>query len=74
LSGRPLRDRSREVVHRLRTRLGPEPLIIGVGGIGSVADARAMLTAGADLLQVYTAFVYAGPALPGRLNRALGAP
>lgn len=74
LSGRPLRDRSREVVHRLRTRLGPEPLIIGVGGIGSVADARAMLTAGADLLQVYTAFVYAGPALPGRLNRALGVP
>ncbi|UNX53430.1 quinone-dependent dihydroorotate dehydrogenase [Georgenia sp. TF02-10] len=71
LSGAPLRERSRAVVRRLRDRLGPGPLVVGVGGITTVADAEAMLTAGADLLQAYSAFVYEGPAWPGRLNRAL---
>lgn len=71
LSGAPLTSRSRAVVARLRERLGPDRLLIGVGGISSVADAEAMLAAGADLLQAYTAFIYNGPAWPGRLNRAL---
>ncbi|MFD1719069.1 quinone-dependent dihydroorotate dehydrogenase [Georgenia deserti] len=71
LSGRPLSERAVDVVARLRARLGPDRLIIGVGGIGGVADARAMLAAGADLLQAYSAFVYEGPAWPGRVNRAL---
>ncbi|MFC7406055.1 quinone-dependent dihydroorotate dehydrogenase [Georgenia alba] len=71
LSGEPLRERSRAVVARLRARLGPDPTIIGVGGITDVADARAMLDAGADLLQAYSAFIYCGPAWPGRMNRAL---
>ena len=71
LSGEPLRSRALEVVAQLRARLGPEPIVIGVGGIGDVAAARAMLTAGADLLQAYSAFVYEGPAWPGRMNRAL---
>ncbi|MFH5822998.1 quinone-dependent dihydroorotate dehydrogenase [Georgenia sp. AZ-5] len=73
LSGEPLRERSLAVVRRLRERLGEEPVIIGVGGISSVADAEAMLDAGADLLQAYTAFIYQGPAWPGRINRALAA-
>lgn len=71
LSGEPLRERALDVVRRLRDRLGPDPVVIGVGGIGSDADARAMLEAGATLVQAYTAFIYEGPALPGRVNRAL---
>jgi dihydroorotate dehydrogenase len=46
-------------------------VVIGVGGIGDGADARAMIDAGATLVQAYTAFVYAGPAWPGAVNRAL---
>lgn len=71
LSGRPLQPRALEVVRLLRDALGPERLIIGVGGIDDLPAARAMLAAGADLLQAYTAFVYRGPAWPGALNRAL---
>ena len=71
LSGAPLLPRSQEVVRRLRSRLGEGPVIIGVGGISSIMDAELMLDAGADLLQAYTAFVYNGPAWPGRINRAL---
>ena len=71
LSGAPLRERSLAVVSRLRRRLGERATIIGVGGISTEADARAMLDAGADLLQAYSAFVYEGPAWPGRINRAL---
>lgn len=73
LSGSPLLPRSLEVVRRLRSRLGEGPTIIGVGGISSIMDAELMLDAGADLLQAYTAFIYNGPAWPGRLNRALAA-
>lgn len=73
LSGPPLRPRALAVVRRLRERLGEGPLIIGVGGISSVLDAEAMLLAGADLLQAYSAFVYEGPAWPGRINRAIAA-
>ena len=71
LSGAPLLPRSLEVVRRLRDRLGEGPTIIGVGGISSIMDAELMLDAGADLLQAYTAFIYNGPAWPGRINRAL---
>ncbi|WP_043500718.1 quinone-dependent dihydroorotate dehydrogenase [Georgenia sp. SUBG003] len=71
LSGAPLRERSLAVVSRLRARLGERATIIGVGGISDEAGARAMLDAGADLLQAYSAFVYEGPAWPGRVNRAL---
>ena len=71
LSGAPLLPRSLEVVRRLRARLGEGPTIIGVGGISSIMDAELMLDAGADLLQAYTAFIYNGPAWPGRINRAL---
>jgi len=73
LSGPPLRRRGVEVVRRLRDRLGPEPVIIGVGGITTADDARAYLAAGATLLQAYTAFIYQGPAWVGRLNRELAA-
>jgi dihydroorotate dehydrogenase len=45
--------------------------LIGCGGIDDVQSARAMLAAGADLIQVYTGFVYNGPFLPARLARGV---
>ncbi len=57
------------MLRRLRERVGPDLTLIGVGGISSVDDARDRLAAGADLLQVYSAFVYEGPAWPRRLVR-----
>ena len=71
LSGEPLLHRSLEVLRMLRSRMGEEPTLIGVGGITTVGDAVERLAAGADLLQAYTAFVYQGPTWPGRINRAL---
>lgn len=71
LSGEPLTERSRDFVRRLRDLLPLDTLIIGVGGVTSIDDARGMLAAGADLVQIYSSFVTRGPVLPGRLNRAL---
>lgn len=61
LSGPPLHPRACAVVARARRRLGDQATIIGVGGICDAAGARAMFAAGADLVQVYTGFVYGGP-------------
>jgi dihydroorotate dehydrogenase len=71
LSGPPELERGIEVVARLRARLGQGAVIIGVGGISTAADAGRYLAAGATLVQAYTAFIYEGPAWPGRVNRAL---
>ena len=71
LSGRPLTQRSEDVVRLLRDRVGPDLTLVGVGGITTVDDARRRLAAGADLLQGYTAFVYEGPLWPRRIVRGL---
>lgn len=71
LSGRPLKDRSNEVIRYLRKKAGPDLPIIGVGGIHSAEDAVEKLNAGADLIQVYTGFVYEGPALVNKINRLI---
>ena len=63
LSGAPLRERANQVLQQARAAVGPEFPIIGVGGIGSGADARQRRVAGADLIQIYTGFIYKGPAL-----------
>ncbi|HET6213866.1 MAG TPA: quinone-dependent dihydroorotate dehydrogenase [Micromonosporaceae bacterium] len=68
LSGRPLTDRAREVVGLVR-KLCDLP-IIGVGGIMGVDDATRMFDAGADLVQLYTGFVYHGPALVRAIARS----
>jgi len=60
LSGPPLRARALAVVKRVRAAL-PKATVIGVGGIERGEDARAMLDAGANLVQIYTSFVYRGP-------------
>lgn len=71
LSGRPLHGKSVETVRRLRAALGPAFPIIGVGGISNGAQALETLRAGADLIQIYTGFIYRGPALIGEILEAL---
>ncbi|MDP9149693.1 MAG: quinone-dependent dihydroorotate dehydrogenase [Myxococcota bacterium] len=71
LSGPPLRRRALEVVRRVRARLGPKLVVIGVGGIESAEHAMAFVRAGADLVQMYTGFVYGGPGAPSRIRRDL---
>jgi dihydroorotate dehydrogenase len=63
LSGLPVKNRSTEVIRYLRQLAGKEMVIIGVGGIFTADDAREKLNAGADLLQVYTGFIYEGPGM-----------
>jgi len=63
LSGKPVFEASNQVIRLLRSALGPNYPIIGVGGVMSGADARAKLQAGADLVQIYTGLIYKGPAL-----------
>ncbi|TPM15132.1 quinone-dependent dihydroorotate dehydrogenase [Mesorhizobium sp. B2-3-5] len=67
LSGRPLFDRSTIALARMRKLLGPDMAIIGVGGVDSADTALEKIRAGADLVQLYTGMIYAGPALPGRI-------
>jgi dihydroorotate dehydrogenase len=71
LSGRPLLKPSTDVLHRFSRALGGRVPLVGVGGILSGADARAKIDAGASLVQLYTGFVYRGPALIGEARRAL---
>jgi dihydroorotate dehydrogenase len=71
LSGRPLRELAREQVRRIRRHVGGRAVVIGCGGIDDVSSARAMLDAGADLIQVYSGLVFEGPFLPARLARGL---
>lgn len=71
LSGKPVRERSTEIIEELRKYLNKEKFIIGVGGIMSETDALEKLKAGADLLQLYTGFIYGGPSLIRKINKAL---
>jgi len=71
LSGAPVLAASNRVISHLRAALGSGFPIIGVGGILSADDARAKLAAGADVVQIYTGFIYRGPDLVGEIARAL---
>lgn len=71
LSGRPLRAQATAVISYLRKQLGPDYPIIGVGGIMAPQDAIEKIKAGANLVQIYTGFVYEGPGFVKRINRAL---
>ena len=71
LSGAPLRERVLEVVSLVASHLGEDQILIGTGGVFCESDARAMLAAGAHLVEVFTAFVFEGPSWPGEMNRAL---
>ncbi|GGD56894.1 dihydroorotate dehydrogenase (quinone) [Muriicola marianensis] len=71
LSGKPLRERSTEVIRFLHEKGKGDFPIIGVGGIHSPDDALEKLEAGASLVQLWTGFVYEGPVLVRQINRAL---
>ena len=71
LSGKPVKDRSTEVIRFLAEKSGKSFPIIGVGGIHSAEDAKEKLEAGADLVQLYTGFIYEGPGLVKKINKSL---
>ena len=71
LSGKPVKSRSTEVVRYLAEKSNKAFPIIGVGGIHSAEDALEKLDAGADLVQLYTGFIYEGPKLVKEINRAI---
>lgn len=71
LSGKPVGNRSTEVIRFLAEKSGKAFPIIGVGGIHSEKDALEKLEAGADLVQLYTGFIYEGPSLVKRINKEL---
>lgn len=71
MSGKPLKSRSTEVIKYLSEKSNKAFPIIGVGGIHSAKDALEKLEAGADLVQLYTGFIYEGPRLIRSINQAL---
>ncbi len=73
LSGRPLFAPSTELLRRVYDLTDGKIPLIGVGGVGSGADAYAKIRAGASLVQIYTALVYAGPSLIPRIKQDLAA-
>jgi dihydroorotate dehydrogenase len=73
LSGAPLKQRSLEVLRRIRARTGNSMTLIAAGGIENADDAAERLDAGATLVQAYTAFIYQGPFWPRRVHDGLAA-
>ena len=71
LSGKPIKNSSTKVIKYLADTSNKAFPIIGVGGIHSAEDALEKLNAGADLIQIYTGFIYEGPALVKRINKAV---
>ncbi|WP_142783224.1 quinone-dependent dihydroorotate dehydrogenase [Changchengzhania lutea] len=71
LSGQPIKDKSTQVIKYLAEKSKKAFPIIGVGGIHSAEDAIEKLDAGADLIQIYTGFIYEGPSLIKRINKAI---
>jgi dihydroorotate dehydrogenase len=71
ISGQPIKNRSTKVIKYLSEKSNKSFPIIGVGGIHSAADALEKIEAGADLVQIYTGFIYEGPGLIKEINKAL---
>lgn len=71
LSGRPIRDKSTQVIQYLSNKSNAAFPIIGVGGIHSAQDALDKINAGATLVQVYTGFIYEGPSLIKKINQQI---
>ncbi len=69
LSGAPLMEVSTSILAKVRRHVGPNYPLIGVGGIFTADDVTAKFTAGANLVQIYTGFVYEGPLMARRLAR-----
>jgi dihydroorotate dehydrogenase len=71
VSGQPIKNQSTKVIKYLADTSNKSFPIIGVGGIHSAEDALEKLDAGADLVQIYTGFIYEGPSLIKKINKAL---
>jgi dihydroorotate dehydrogenase len=71
MSGAPLFEKSTIVLAKMRKLLGPDVALVGVGGVNSAATAFAKIEAGADLVQLYTGFIYEGPGLPATICAGL---
>lgn len=71
LSGKPIKDRSTEVIRMISQKTKSRMPIIGVGGIMNEKDAMEKIAAGASLLQVYTGFIYEGPGIVKKICKAL---
>jgi len=71
LSGKPLFNRSNEIIKYLKTKSKSKIKIIGVGGIFNGNDAREKIDSGADLVQVYTGWIYEGPIMVKKINKFL---
>jgi dihydroorotate dehydrogenase len=71
LSGQPIKDKSTAVIRYLSQKSNKAFPIIGVGGIHSAEDALEKINAGADLIQIYTGFIYEGPRLIKNINKAI---
>lgn len=71
LSGKPITEKSTEVIRYLSSNSNKAFPIIGVGGIHSAKDALDKIEAGADLVQIYTGFIYEGPRLIQSINKAI---
>jgi dihydroorotate dehydrogenase len=73
VSGRPVAEKSLNILRRLRARVGDRLVLVAAGGIEDATDAWARIEAGATLVQLYTGFVYGGPVTPARIARGLAA-
>lgn len=71
MSGKPLLYSTLNLVEETRKHLGDGPTVIGCGGISTAADARAVLDAGANAIQLYTALVFEGPGIASAISRGL---
>ena len=71
LSGKPIKEKSTAVIKYLADKSNKAFPIIGVGGVHSAEDALEKIEAGADLVQIYTGFIYEGPSLIKQINKAL---
>ncbi|MBT8221123.1 MAG: quinone-dependent dihydroorotate dehydrogenase [Bacteroidia bacterium] len=71
LSGQPVKRRATEIIKFIKDRAKDRLVIIGVGGIQGPSDAREKLEAGADLIQIYTGFIYEGPATVMNICKSL---
>ncbi|MDG1397614.1 MAG: quinone-dependent dihydroorotate dehydrogenase [Polaribacter sp.] len=71
ISGQPIKHQSTKVIQYLADNSNKSFPIIGVGGVHSEQDALEKIAAGADLVQIYTGFIYEGPGLVKRINKAI---
>ena len=73
MSGKGIGDKSRRIISYLSEKTNGQFILIGAGGIMTPDDATAMMKAGADLVQIYSAFIYSGPGIVSAMAKGLEA-